>query len=279
MNLMSSFKTPATPPTPAKAGLPGLPVLAAVALAATALLPTPASAYPNIFGVGVTDNPTEFSQIVSPNTQQDFSTFTPGDQANPLSLGSGTYTAEVSATGGIKVIAPGSLTTNDAGATLTYTATGGNPTGLGGSLRLVNASGTTTSGKAIVTSFVTYLNGTLIGPVGPVTFDFDAVTGFDLTPYGLGNSFFMGVFLTPEVYALDPTAYYSSLTIQPDPTSSPTLYAAFDTVGFGASTVFTAVPELDAGSGSGALILLGGVLALLRERRGVCRGGARSPAA
>lgn len=261
MNPMFSSKTRATPRTQ------GRSIFAAAALAAAALLPGTALAYADLGGLAVTSSPTEFSQYVSPSTQTSFSTWTPGPYSSPQSLGSNGYSADVSAksggvTAGLKVIAPGSLTTQDAGAELIYTVTSGSPTGAGGFRRLVDASGTTTSGKAVLNSFVSLFPGAPISNIGPITVDFDAVTGFDFTPYGVPASF-AGVFLTSGFYDLYPTLSYVGVSLQPDPTDSPTLFAAFDTAGFGASTLFhsNSVPELDASSGNGAL-------ALLRDRRG-----------
>lgn len=224
-----------------------LPVVVALALPVAFLRPEPASAaYVDIAGIGATGDPAEFSQYVSPNTQQNFSTWTPGPYASPQSLGSNGYSADVEAksagvVAGLKVISPGSLTTQDAGAELIYTVTSGNPTGMGGYMRLVDADGATAAGQAILTSFVMSANSGQTQPVGPITVAFDAITGFDLTAYGLPSSFFIGLFLLPSVYALDPTIYYSGVSLQPDPVESPTLFAAFDTAGFGASTLF--VPE------------------------------------
>ena len=132
-------------------------------------------------------------------------------------------------------------------------------------MRLVDATGTTTSGKAILNSFVMTSLG--IGNIGPITLDFDATTGFDVTPYGLASSFFIGVFLTQDLYVFDPTAYYYGMSLQPDLATSSTLFAVFDTAGFGASTVFTAdVPEPSTVS----LLVLGAfVLANARRRNSV----------
>lgn len=233
--------------TPNPKGTAGLPVLAAMALLAALPLPEPAlAAYVDIFGIGATGDPVEFSQYVTPNTQQNFSTWTPGPYSSPQSLGSNGYSANVEAksggiASGLEVISPGSLTTQDVSAELIYTATSGKPTGMGGYMRLVDADGTTTSGQAILSSFVTYANGQQTGPLGPIIVAFDAITGFDLTAYGLPPSFFIGLFLLPSVYAFDPTLYYSGMSLQPHPDYSPTLFAAFDTAGFGTSTLF--VPE------------------------------------
>ena len=188
-----------------------------------------------------------------------------------LSLGSNGYSADVEAKLGNDILnldvisADGStthsLTTEDAGAELIYTATSGNPTGMGGYMRLVDATGTTTSGRAILNSFVMTSLG--IGNIGPITLDFDATTGFDVTPYGLPSSFFLGVFLTQAMYAADPTAYYYGMSLQPDLATSSTLFAVFDTAGIGASTVFTAdVPEPSTVS----LFVLG-IFALASARR------------
>ena len=205
---------------------------------------------PSLFaGLGLTGDPTAFSQYVSPNTQQNFSSWNPGPYSSPLSLGSNGYTANVEAktsgfTSDLKVISPGSLTTKDAGAELIYTSTSGKPTGIGGYMRLVDADGNNTSGGVILNSFITLADGTQTSKIGPTYLSFDPVTGFDLSAYGLPSSFFIGGFLKQSFYAFDPTVYFSGISLQPNPVTSSKLFATFDTAGFGASTQFTSpVPE------------------------------------
>ena len=117
-----------------------LTVFAAMTLFTAFLLPQSAAAYYDFAGfglVGLTGDPTEFSQYVSPNHQESFSTWTPGNYASPLSLpGSNGYSATAQATlnsvGSDLRVFSGSLTTQVADAELIYTVTSGTPTGVGG---------------------------------------------------------------------------------------------------------------------------------------------------
>ena len=115
-------------------------------------------------------------------------------------------------------------------------------------MRLMDADGTTQSGTLKVTgSLVSSLNSTI---TLPLEFPYNAASGFELfalTEGALQNSSFLGVFLLPRYYSIDPTVYYSSISLQPldavDNQKPTGLYAAFDTAKMGASTQYTATPE------------------------------------
>lgn len=262
-------------------------VLGSALFVSASLLSGQALAYLDYGIVGLTTDPAEYAQIVSPSESIDFSTYTPGNYGGSQVFSGNGYTVTASSntyddlsavnptftpSSSLTVIAPGRLSTQDPGKTLLFTADVGNPSGMGGSMRLVDATGQTTSGLA---AFTLGLGNSQQTEFFSFAVAFDAITGFDFGSAiaGLPSSFFLGGFLKQAAYDSDPTVYYAGFGMTPvDVTGSggslsTTLYAAIDTANVGASSLFGAVPEIDALAGTSALSLIGLATLLAGERR------------